>query len=786
MIIVDMDNKNKYFVTFPFPYMNGRLHLGHAYTISKAEFMSRFQSMKGKDVLFPFAFHGTGMPIVSCAEKLQDILLNDTILDINTMEDNNQYKILYNMGVDPVEISKFIDPYYWLKYFPEIAKKDLEQFGVCCDFSRSFVTTDINPHFDSFVKWHMYKLKKEDMLVSGKRPIIYSMADQQPCAGHDRSVGEDVQIKSIPIVIIPLYRYKIMVCSSTKPKCIKINPNHKYPMFNWHNELIVGFKQDMIQSFQMQQSPCEFLYTIDGSKLIDDLDLYVEDYLSKSEDVDYIQCDPTEEKHCDLIYYEPESQVISRTGDKCIVAVVKQWYINYSKFRKEINSYIDLFQQQKESYKNANEWLDHWPCTRSKGLGTILPDTDLLVDSLSDSTIYMAYYTISHLINNIPPENIDWDYIFGFSCDLTESESKYIDILKECKSQFEYWYGVDLRVSGKDLICNHLIMTLHNHYAVWKDKYIPKRYHVNGHILRNGEKMSKSLGNFLTLNDAIKIYGVDTLRFTLAQCGTGIDDANFVDSTATDNQNRLNLEKDWIIKHYNLFDGIENTFWEKKFDHEINKIISQTNDHFENMDFQKVIFTAFTSLINSRKNYIKQVSSPNKKLMGKYFKTFVRLLTPIIPNYCDEFYSKFNISKKFPKIRQINSEMDFKISILESCRNSINKKITQMTKKNNKTFNVTVHVYTCFEMDKREMIKTYPNEISNKNLYAMVRYGMGIWDGWISEFSKEETTFEYDCFSNHISDMIKHKNLNNIKIIHNTSVHDKYHPLNPWIHFEFI
>ena len=47
--------KEKYFCTFPYPYMNGRIHLGHAFTITKAEFASRFQRLLGKKVLFPFS-----------------------------------------------------------------------------------------------------------------------------------------------------------------------------------------------------------------------------------------------------------------------------------------------------------------------------------------------------------------------------------------------------------------------------------------------------------------------------------------------------------------------------------------------------------------------------------------------------------------------------------------------------------------------------------------------------------------------------------------------------------
>ena len=62
--------EEKFMATFPYPYMNGRLHLGHAFSLSKVEFAVGFQRMLGKRCLFPFGFHCTGMPIKACADKL--------------------------------------------------------------------------------------------------------------------------------------------------------------------------------------------------------------------------------------------------------------------------------------------------------------------------------------------------------------------------------------------------------------------------------------------------------------------------------------------------------------------------------------------------------------------------------------------------------------------------------------------------------------------------------------------------------------------------------------------
>ena len=61
----------KYMATFPYPYMNGLLHIGHGFSLSKAEFAVAFQRLQGKKALFPFAFHCTGMPIQAAAVKLK-------------------------------------------------------------------------------------------------------------------------------------------------------------------------------------------------------------------------------------------------------------------------------------------------------------------------------------------------------------------------------------------------------------------------------------------------------------------------------------------------------------------------------------------------------------------------------------------------------------------------------------------------------------------------------------------------------------------------------------------
>jgi isoleucyl-tRNA synthetase len=60
---VSSQKQETFMVTFPYPYANGHLHIGHAYSLTKAIFRAQYERHLQKHVLFPFAFHCTGMPI---------------------------------------------------------------------------------------------------------------------------------------------------------------------------------------------------------------------------------------------------------------------------------------------------------------------------------------------------------------------------------------------------------------------------------------------------------------------------------------------------------------------------------------------------------------------------------------------------------------------------------------------------------------------------------------------------------------------------------------------------
>lgn len=115
-----------------------------------------------------------------------------------------QWEIMRMLGLQDEEIIKFTDANYWLYFFPGKWQEDLRNFGLRADWRRSFITTDINPFYDSFVRWQFIRLKERNKIKYGKRYSIYSPKDNQPCMDHDRSSGEGVGPQEYTLIKIEL------------------------------------------------------------------------------------------------------------------------------------------------------------------------------------------------------------------------------------------------------------------------------------------------------------------------------------------------------------------------------------------------------------------------------------------------------------------------------------------------------------------------------------------------------------------------------------------------------
>ena len=104
---------------------------------------------------------------------------------------------------------------------------------------------------------------------------------------------------------------------------------------------------------------------------------------------------------------ELPQRVVCKCGTRCYVKILEnQWFLNYSDpaWKEKTKSLIrkaNVYPEQSlEWYFSTIDWLRNWPCARRSGMGTKLPwDKEWIVETLSDSTIYMAFYTINQLVN---------------------------------------------------------------------------------------------------------------------------------------------------------------------------------------------------------------------------------------------------------------------------------------------------------------------------------------------------------------------------------------------------
>jgi len=757
-------DKAKFFVTFPYAYMNGPLHVGHAFTASRVDAYARFKRMQGYNVLFPWAWHWTGQPLAGASERV-------------AKGDKEFIKILREVdGVPEDELEKFADPINMATYYTNEGRAAAKRAGFSVDWRREFNT--VMPTYQKLIEWQYENLRALGYVTKGTHPVVWCPKCQSPTGDHDRQVGEGVTPEEYTLIKFKLDKETYLPAATFRPETIFgvtniwINPDATYIEAQVNGErwiiseqaaeklreqgrtikinrtikgktligktfenpatkgrllILPGWFVDPTQATgvvysvpahapydwlalkDLQEKPevlKEFNIDADAVKGIKPISLIKVEGFGEYPALEIVkqlgvkdQSDSKADDATKLLYkkefhggvlkencgeysgkmvrdvkeglienfrqrgiadamYDLPQQVTCRCMTRCIVKVLQnQWFLNYSdpewkeKTRMALNEMKIFPETATQWFSTVIEWLKEWACARTTGFGTPLPwGEGWIIETLSDSTIYMSFYTINKHIKQhaIKPEMLTkevFDYIFAGKEDAEKVAAKSginVKILEEMRKEFTYWYPVDLRVSAKELVPNHLTFFIFHHVALFPQRYWPKAIGVNGMLMIEGKQMHKSKGNFVTMKNALEEYGADATRCALLLAAEGMDDPDWRSDNVKDMCGKLEA-------FYSFTKGIienakkdEDMTLEKWLMSRLQHRINEVTENLEQMKTRTALEIAFFEVWNDFRWYIRRKGNTNAKTLKSTVEIWVKLLAPFAPHMSEEVWSVLN------------------------------------------------------------------------------------------------------------------------------------------------
>jgi leucyl-tRNA synthetase len=652
---VDPDSPDPTFITVPYPYPSGGMHIGHARTYTVPDVYARYRRLQGDDVLFPIAWHVTGTPIVGAVERLKK-------------GEADQLSVLRDTyGVPEETLTDLETPMGFARYFiEEHYKKNMKALGLSIDWRREFTTND--ERYQRFITWQYETLRDRGLLEKGLHPVKFCTNEQNPVTTHDLLEGEEAEYQEYTLVRFQ-QEGTVFPMATLRPETVYgvtnayVDPEATYVRADVDGEEWV-VSEAATEKLELQSREVEVLETFTGERLVGervenpvtgeevlvlpagfvDADNATgvvmsvpahspDDWVALQEakadeermreygidpaDVRAIepkaildiegygeypaedaveehgierQDDPALEEATQELYnrefhqgvlremygeyagevvvdvreelkrdyqsrgafdamYEFSEEVVCRCGGDVEVAEQDTWFLRYNdeawkaKTLRAVENLTCIPENTREQYTHTIDWLNEWPCIRNYGLGTRLPwDDEFVIEPLSDSTIYMAYYTIAHRLQDVPVEALDRDFFDAlfYGADAVDDPDERALSLRE---EWDYWYPVDVRCSANDLISNHLTFFLYHHAELFDEANWPEGITVMGMGLLEGEKMSSSKGHVVLPSEAIEAYGADTVRFFLLNSAEPWQDYDWREEEVESTGNQL--ERFW-------------------------------------------------------------------------------------------------------------------------------------------------------------------------------------------------------------------------------------------------
>ncbi len=363
--------------------------------------------------------------------------------------------------------------------------------------------------------------------------------------------------------------------------------------------------------------------------------------------------------------------VICRCKEKVMIKQIPdQWFIKYSdevltQESKDAVTAMNIYPQEyKDELPKILDWFgDRAAIRRGSWLGTEFPyKKDWIIEPISDSTLYPAYYVISPYVNQKKisiKEMTDefFDYVF-----LGIGSPKH-ETWKSIKSDFDYWYPVDINLGGKEHKTVHFPVYIMNHVAIMPEQKRPQGIFVHWWVTQKGkEKISKSKGGAEPIVEAAVTYGVDAMRLYYLHIGSPFVDIEWDPETVLKYKNRvINIWK-LIQQVSSLSDKKQENLdnWLKSM---LQRHVQKILDAFGTWDLRVASNEIFFEIQKDLQWYLKRGGS-DKQLLTHYVHTWIILMTPITPHLAEELwtaqgYDQFVSNETYPEFKpQDISEKD--------------------------------------------------------------------------------------------------------------------------------
>ena len=217
------ETKPKWFITVPYPYATGPLHIGHCRTYNLGDIYARYKRQTGYNVFFPMAFHITGTPVLAISDKLKKREKKDW--DLYT-----KYVGIYETDESKIEpiLESFSDPMKVAMYFSGKLIQDFQRMGFSIDDTHQFTTGD--PEYNRFIEWQYKVLNDKGYITKGSYPILW-------CPRDNNAVGEDdIQSGDVQKVEVQEYvgiKYKLkentyLIAATLRPETFSESQMYGY------------------------------------------------------------------------------------------------------------------------------------------------------------------------------------------------------------------------------------------------------------------------------------------------------------------------------------------------------------------------------------------------------------------------------------------------------------------------------------------------------------------------------------------------------------------------------